>query len=222
MVEDLYIIRSRWRVERKSRQAAGAKLRGCASFLNPAFACKNRRDVMGFENLMLGVGISVAQLVLGLILAMGSVYLGIRMFDKLTDGIDEMKELQKGNVAVAILLGAIIFSIANVVEGGVSGLTGSIVPGLTLVELAAALLIGVVNLLVGVVLAILSIYVAISILDKMTVDIDEFKELKRGNVAIAIIMAAVLFAVSFVIRGAVVSMASALSPQSVAAALGWA
>ena len=172
--------------------------------------------------MMLGVGISVAQLVLGLILAMGSVYLGIRMFDKLTDGIDEMKELQKGNVAVAILLGAIIFSIANVVEGGVSGLTGSIVPGLTLVELAAALLIGVVNLLVGVVLAILSIYVAISILDKMTVDIDEFKELKRGNVAIAIIMAAVLFAVSFVIRGAVVSMASALSPQSVAAALGWA
>ena len=72
------------------------------------------------------------------------------------------------------------------------------------------------------VLAILSIYVAISILDKITVDIDEFKELKRGNVAIAIIMAAVLFAVSVVIRGAVVSMAGSLSPQSVAIALGWA
>ena len=121
-----------------------------------------------------------------------------------------------------ILLGAIILSIASVVEGGVYGLTQSIIPGLTSMELAAALLIGVMNLVMGVILAILSIYVAISILDKMTVNIDEFKELKRGNVAIAIIMAAVLLSVSFVIRGAVVSMASMLSPQSVASALGWA
>ena len=177
---------------------------------------------MGIENLLIGIGIAIAQLTLGLLLAMGSVYLGIKMFDKLTDGIDEMKELQKGNVAVAILLGAIIISIASVVEGGVYGLTQSIIPGLTPMELSAALLIGVVNLIVGVILAILSIYVAISMLDKITVGIDEFKELKRGNVAIAIIMAAVIFAVSFVIRGAVVSMAGSLSPQSVAIALGWA
>ena len=177
---------------------------------------------MGVENLLIGIGIAVAQLAIGLFLAMGSVYLGIKMFDKLTEGIDEMKELQKGNVAVAILLGAIILSIASVVEGGVYGLTQSIIPGLTPMELSAALLIGVVNLVLGVILAILSIYVAISMLDKITVGIDEFKELKRGNVAIAIMMAAVLFAVSFVIRGAVAAMASTLSPQSVAMTLGWA
>jgi len=177
---------------------------------------------MSVENLLIGIGIAVAQLALGLLLAMGSVYLGIRMFDKLTDGINEMKELQKGNVAVAILIGAIIFSIANVVEGGVYGLTQTIIPGLTPMELSAALLIGAVNLVVGVILAILSIYVAISMLDKITMGIDEFKELRRGNVAVAIMMAAVLFAVSFVIRGAVVSMANTLSPQSVAFALGWA
>jgi len=177
---------------------------------------------MGFENLLIGIGIAVAQLAIGLLLAMGSVYLGIKMFDKLTEGIDEMKELQKGNVAVAILLGAIIISIASIVEGGVYGLTQSIIPGLTPMELSAALLIGVVNLVVGVILAILSIYLAISMLDKITMELDEFKELKRGNAAVAILMAAVIFAVSFVIRGAVVSMASTLSPQSVAITLGWA
>jgi len=177
---------------------------------------------MGVENLIIGIGIAVAQLAIGLLLAMGSVYLGIRMFDKLTEGIDEMKELQKGNVAVAILLGAIILSIASVVEGGVYGLAQSLIPGLTPMELAAAILIGVVNLIVGVILAILSIYVAISMLDRITVGIDEFKELKRGNVAIAIIMAAVLLSVSFVIRGAVAAMASTLSPQSLAITLGWA
>ena len=177
---------------------------------------------MAVIDLMLGVGIAFAQLIIGLILAMVSVYLGIWMFDKLTQGIEEIKELKRGNVAVAILLGAIIFSIANIVEGGVYGLTQSIIPGLTPMELAAALVIGVVNLIVGVILAILSIYVAISMLDKITIGLDEFKELKRGNVAVAIMMAAVLLAVSFVIRGAVTAMASALSPQSVAVSLGWA
>jgi len=177
---------------------------------------------MGLDSLIVGLGIALAQLVLGLLLAMGSVYLGIKMFDKLTEGVDEMAELKKGNAAVAILLGAIIFSIASVVEGGVFGLTQSIIPGLTIMELAAALVIGIVNLVLGVVLAILSIYIAISMLDRITESIDEFREIRRGNVAVAIMMAAVLFSVSFVIRGAVVAMASALSPQSVALSLGWA
>ena len=177
---------------------------------------------MGVENLLVGLGIALGQLVIGLVLAMGSVYLGLWMFDKLTEGTDEMKELKKGNVAIAILLGAIIFSIANIVEGGVSNITQTLVPGLSTVQVFAALIIGVVNLLIGVILAIFSIYIAINVLDKITVGIDEFKELRRGNVAIAIIMAAVLFAVSFVIKGAVVGMAAVLSPQSVASALGWA
>lgn len=177
---------------------------------------------MGAFDIFAGLGIALVQLVIGLALAMGSVYLGIRMFDKLTEGVDEMAELKKGNIAIAILLGAIIFSIANVVEGGVSALTNSIVPGLSGVQVAAALVIGVVNLIVGLILAIFAIYIAINVLDKITVGIDEFKELKKGNVAVAIIMAAVLFAVSFVIKGAVVGMANALSPEAVAVALGWA
>ncbi len=177
---------------------------------------------MGFGTLFIGLLVALVQLVVGLILAIGSVYLGLRMFDKLTEGTDEMAELKKGNVAIAILLGAIIFSIANVVESGVSALTQSMVPSLSFMEMVAALIIGLVNLFIGVVLAVFSIYIAVSVLDKITVGIDEFRELRKGNVAVAIMMAAVLFAVSFVIRGAVAGMAAALSPQAVAAAFGWA
>ena len=177
---------------------------------------------MGIENIVVNLAVVFGQLVLSLAFAMGSVYLGLKLFDKLTDDIDEMAELKKGNVAVAILLGAIIFSIANVVEGGVTALMSSISPDLSVPVMAAAFVIGLANLIISLILAVFTIYVALSILDKITVGIDEFKELKKGNVAVAIIMAAVLFAVSFVIRGAVASMASSLSPQSVAAALGWA
>jgi uncharacterized membrane protein YjfL (UPF0719 family) len=125
-------------------------------------------------------------------------------------------------VAVAILLGAIVFSIANVVQAGVAGLTKNVVPGMSLLQMAAAIIVGLVNLAVGVILSVLSIYVAVNVLDKITVGIDEFKELKRGNIAVAILMAAVLFAVSYVISGSVSGMAAALSPAKVAAALGWA
>ena len=177
---------------------------------------------MGLGTLFVGLLIAVVQLIVGLVLAIGSVYLGLRMFDKLTQGTDEMAELKKGNVAIAILLGAIIFAIANVVESGVSALTQNMTPNLSVMELLAALIIGIVNLFIGLVLAVFSIYVAISVLDKITVGIDEFRELRKGNVAVAIMMAAVLFAVSFVIRGAVAGMTAALSPQSVAAAFGWA
>ena len=177
---------------------------------------------MGLDSILFGLVIAFIQLIVGLALAMGSVYLGLNMFDKLTEGIDEMAELKKGNMAVAILLGAIIFSIANVIEGSVVNLTASLSSGMPGVQLAAALVIGIVNLLVGVILAVFTIYTAIYILDKITTTIDEFKELKRGNVAVAIVMAAVLLAVSFVIRAAVVGMANALSPESVASALGWA
>lgn len=177
---------------------------------------------MGIEMIGVGLAIALVKLVLGLALAMGSVYLGLKMFDKMTEGINELDEIKKGNVAVAILLGAIIFSIANVVEGGVAGLTQSLVPSLSIMQAVAALLIGIVNIVIGIFLSVFAVYVALNVLDKITVGIDEFKELKRGNVAVAIVMASVLFAVSFVIRGAVVGMASALSPQTVAEAFGWA
>src|SRR3989338_1194367 len=177
---------------------------------------------MGIENILLGLGIAIIQLIVGLALAMGSVYLGLKMFDRLTEGTNEMAELKKGNVAIAILLGAIIMSIANIMEGGVSGLTGVFNSGLSYLETVAALFIGLVNLAIGVVFSIFSIYIAVNMLDKITVGIDEFKELRKGNVAVAIMMAAVLIAVSFVIRGAVAGISNAVSPQSVAAAIGWA
>jgi uncharacterized membrane protein YjfL (UPF0719 family) len=78
----------------------------------------------------------------------------------------------------------------------------------------------VINLLLAILLAVFSIYIALWILDKITRGIDEIKELKRGNVAVAIMMAAVLLAVSFIIRSAVANMAADLSAQSLAAAFG--
>ncbi|MFA5106443.1 MAG: DUF350 domain-containing protein [Candidatus Micrarchaeia archaeon] len=175
---------------------------------------------MGLETMAGGLVIGFLQLVLGLVVAMFSIYMGMRLFDRVTKGINEMKELKKGNVAVGILLGAVIISIANVVQSGVSAVTGSITAGMGAGALVVALGIGILNLLIGLAAAVVSIYLAMSILDKITVELDEWKEIAKGNVAVAIMMAAVLFAVSFVVQAGVSGISRALDARALAAMIG--
>ncbi len=158
------------------------------------------------NQMIIGVGVGVLQLVVGLVLAIASIYLGLALFGKFTKGIDEEEELKKGNVAVGILMAAIILSIANVVQSGVVGLTGALTIGFSL----NAIIAGIIQLLVGIALAVVAIYMAINVLDKITKNIDEMEELKKGNVAVAILMAGVLIAVSFVVQAGVSGIAKAI------------
>jgi len=148
----------------------------------------------------------VAAVVFGLIryaasaiLAVLSIYFGIRVFDKLTENIEEIEELKKGNVAVGILVAAIIICIAAVVRTGVSQFAAGIQPDYALSLILALAIINMVKLLFGLFLAILTIFVSLNLLDALTRNIDEAKELKRGNLAIAILIAGVLIAVSVVV-----------------------
>jgi uncharacterized membrane protein YjfL (UPF0719 family) len=167
-----------------------------------------------------GLIMALIQLVVGLVLSMGSVYIGLKMFDKLTHGIDEWKEIQKGNVAVGIVMAAVILSIATVIKSGVWSLTASIDPTAGIPIMVLGLLIGIINMLIGIAAAIISIYIAINVLDKITTEIDEMKELKKGNVAVALMVAGVLLSVSFIIAAAVDGVMNALDVTQVAAALG--
>ncbi|VVB57699.1 Uncharacterised protein [uncultured archaeon] len=167
-----------------------------------------------------GVVAAILQLLIGLGLAMSSVYLGLRMFDRMTEGINEMDEIKKGNVAVGILMAAVVFSIANVVQRGVANLTSSVPLDMGVGPMIVGLVVGVLQLLVALAAAAFSISLAVKVLDKITTDIDEMKELKRGNVAVAILMAGVLLAVSFVISSGIEGLSRAVDPVALAAALG--
>jgi uncharacterized membrane protein YjfL (UPF0719 family) len=166
-----------------------------------------------------GFLVGLLQLVVSLFVAMGAVYLGIRSFDKMTVGIEEMKEIKKGNVAVALLMAAVIISIANVIEAGVSSLVKLADPAAGPTIMVVGILVGLAQLIISVVVAMFTINIAIKVLDKITVEIDEMHELKRGNVAVAILMSGVLFAVSFVIKAGITGLTSAISPVSLAGML---
>ncbi|MBU0586281.1 DUF350 domain-containing protein [Candidatus Micrarchaeota archaeon] len=170
----------------------------------------------------LGVQIIVSgfQFIIGLLLSVVAVYASLKLFDRFTYHLDEWKEFKKGNIAVGILLGAIIISISIIVESGVTAVTSKIVFNTTFNYLILSVLIGLMNLVISVFAALIAIYFAIRILDWMTDDINEMEELRKGNVAVAIMMAAVLISVSFVVRGAVSSITGMVSVVDIIDVLG--
>lgn len=162
--------------------------------------------------LILKLIVWLIQLVVGLFLAMGSIYLAIRLLNKLMPGIDAEEELKKGNAAVGIMMLGVIIATALVVSSGVVGLTQAITDlrGVNVVDYIIAIIFGLVQLGAGVGFAVISIYLAFNIWDKITTKLDEKVELARGNIAIGIVMAGVIIAVALVIREGVSGLAGAI------------
>jgi len=176
------------------------------------------------ENMDLGFSIIVflLQIFIGILFAILSVYLGLRFYDKMTKGIDEIKELKKGNPAVAIILAALILSIGNIVQQGVKQFDEVLLRGVSVPLFILSFIMAIVQMGIVVLIAILAVYTAIRVLDSMTIGIDELAEIKRGNVAVAILVAAVIYLVSVVVSGAIadINNLSIFKPEMVASLLG--
>lgn len=59
------------------------------------------------------VGLNIVYAIIGVVMMYGSY----RLFDLLSTRIDFQEELQKGNIAVAIVIGSIFIAIAMIISG---------------------------------------------------------------------------------------------------------
>ena len=171
-------------------------------------------------NLAVGLGLAVIALFLSLWLAMKAVEMAISMFDKVTEDMDEWAELKKGNVAVGILMAAVIYAVGNIVSTSVTGLTGALMHPTFEFGFVLKVVVAVVNLVVGLWIATYVIGLALKILDRMTKNIEEMKEIAKGNVAVAIMVAGVLLAVSHVVGEGVAGISRIASVENVAGVVG--
>ncbi|HEY9245856.1 MAG TPA: DUF350 domain-containing protein [Candidatus Methanoperedens sp.] len=160
--------------------------------------------------------VGIVQLVIAIILAVAALYIGFSVLGKITKGIEEEKEIAKGNAAVGILVASVFIAIGIVVQSGVAGISRGISTALKvdggILSLTGMVIIilSIVQLLLGIVLAIIAIYLALNILDKLTKGIEEFEELKKGNVAVALEMAGVIITVAIIIQSGVMGITNAL------------
>ena len=65
------------------------------------------------------VGIWLIQVLLGLGIAIGSIYIAFRLLAGLTKGIDEEEEVSRGNRAVAALTFGVFIAVALVTSSGI-------------------------------------------------------------------------------------------------------
>jgi len=158
--------------------------------------------------------VGLIQLLISIIFAVLALYIGFAVLSKINKNIDEEKELAKGNVAVGIIVAAVFVAIALVVQSGVSGLSVGINKAMSvgILSVDGMLAIGVsfIQLILGIVLAVGAIYLALNILDKLTKGVEEFEEIKKGNVAVALEMGGVIIAVAVIIQSGVIGITAAL------------
>jgi uncharacterized membrane protein YjfL (UPF0719 family) len=168
----------------------------------------------GVNMLLANAFVGLIQLLISIILSVVALYIGFAVLSKITTDIDVEKELAKGNAAVGIIVAAVFVAIALVVQSGVSGLSVGINKAVSvgILSIDGLLAIGVafIQLILGIVLAVGAIYLSLYILDKLTTGVEEFEELKKGNVAVALEMGGVIIAVAVIVQSGVIGITAAL------------
>lgn len=148
------------------------------------------------------IALAIIRLVLAIIFAVAGLYIASWVLGRLTKGIDEWQEIGKGNSAVAVYMAGIFVSVAIIVGPGVVGLFRT----LDLV----GIVVGFVQLVLALALAVAMQYVGLSFLGRLTKGFDEWAELKKGNIAVGIVMAAIVIAIGAIVSQGVVSIIEAL------------
>jgi len=157
--------------------------------------------------LILSIVALLLQIFFGTIFGIASIYLSLRFFDKMTGGIDEIKELKKGNIAIAIILVALMGGIGLILSTGINqfgGIFANVLDSKYSFPLfLVAFILAIIELVVVMLISVFVIYTSIMVLDKLTVGINEMDELKKGNIAVALEIGVVILVISVMMMGAI-------------------
>lgn len=153
--------------------------------------------------------LSLAQLVVAVILSAIAAYLAFYLFQWFTRGLDEGAALQAGNPAVGIVLGAIVVAVAIVLRPAL--VVNSAAWDVGHEPFLRVLLAEALQLAVGLVLSVGTLILALYLFTGLTRGIDEIEELKKGNLAIAGLLAGVVLGVGLMVSQAVAQIMGLIS-----------
>jgi uncharacterized membrane protein YjfL (UPF0719 family) len=153
--------------------------------------------------------LALAQLAIAIVLSGIVAYLAFYLFQWFTRNLDEWEELRQGNPAVGIVLGAIVLSVAIVLRPALTVNTGLWDIGRALY--VRVLVIEALQLAVGLILAVITLALALFLFAALTRGIDEVEELKKGNLAIAGLLAGVVISVALMVSQAIAQIMNLVS-----------
>ena len=141
-----------------------------------------------------------------------------RVFIKANPDFDMQAEIKKGNVATGLLVGVIIICSSVFVEKGMSSVVSmarlySALPAHSPIPLWQLALVGLGHLAVSLLLAVLTISVTLRMFGRFTAEMQDGKELQKGNVAMGILLSSVVIVATFYVSGGLSAISRALVPQ---------
>ena len=156
-------------------------------------------------------GLSVAMLAVG-------IYMVYRVIIKANPDFDMELEIAKGNVAVGILVGAILIATSSILQkvsfSVVSMfrlfLTAPPEHGISFWQLP---LIAAGHLVMAFALSMFTISFTLRTFGRLTTRMEEGKELAKGNVAVGVLLASVVLVAAMFVGEGVSSVSKALIPQ---------
>jgi len=90
----------------------GSIILGISLILRPALTVPAMADTGTKLYPVIALLIQIAAILLGLILALSAIIFAVGLFDRLTGQIDELAELQQGNVAVAAVMVGVVLAVS--------------------------------------------------------------------------------------------------------------
>jgi uncharacterized membrane protein YjfL (UPF0719 family) len=155
------------------------------------------------------VFLSLAQLASAVVLGAIAAYLAVYLFQRFTHDLDQWDALRQGNTAVGVVLAALVLAVAIILRPAlVVDWTAWDVGNAFFLE---AILAQALQLVVGLVVAVLILVLAFYLFAALTRGIDEVEELKKGNLAVAGLLAGVLIGVGLLVSQAVGQIMSLVS-----------
>lgn len=151
---------------------------------------------------------SIYDVSLSLIFGLLTIYIALKVIDKLVLRVKTLKMVKEGNVSIALFKAILIICTLLLIQTSVQSSNSAlqtmveahnkITLKIFMISLGYFFLFYAISLLFSVLLILISFYVYI----KATVDIDEIAEIKKNNIAVSISLSLIILGMTLFIRPA--------------------
>lgn len=162
--------------------------------------------------------VSLFDFILMVVMSAFVIALTYRIFVKANPDFHMGNEIKKGNVAVGVLMAAILLSASYILMAGTESSINMfrmhmLAPSAEDESMWQIALLIVAHLTVSMMLAVVSISVTLRMFGRLERQLRAGKELQAGNLSVGILLAAVVLISSMYVREGVSALSKALTPQ---------
>lgn len=162
--------------------------------------------------------VSVFEFILAVIMSGVIISVTYRIFIKANPDFDMEAEIKKGNVAVGTLVGAILFAASMILQNGMGSVVSMFrmnisAPGESSIGLGKLALLSAGHLGLSMLLAVLTISITLRLFGRLVRSLHAGQELQKGNLAVGIVLSAVVLVAALYVGEGVSAISKALVPQ---------